>query len=134
MVNGATNAPLQPAFTARSNSFAASWPSASETWAMGDQAVFVLGAEIDDPAVVRPGVGERELKIFGLTLPGQPDARVQDGGAQPLAVQQRDPLFRVHRAERRRLDVGFLLEVRIELVAAATHAAEYGEGFDVEEF
>src|SRR5262249_15609935 len=65
-----------------------------------------VGAEIDNPAVVRAAVRTGELRIFHLRLPQDADRRIEYRGAHPLVENSLDTLLRLHGAERSALHVG----------------------------
>ncbi len=67
----------------------------------GDQTPGGVAAELADPAVVRARVGQMELRVLELALPGQAKGRVEDGLGQPFAIEERDPLLWIGRSEGR---------------------------------
>ena len=76
-------------------------------WNVGDrhEPALRVRAEIDDPAIVRPGIRHRELEVLALRLPQQAERRIEQRALDVLDVQPSEALLGVHRAERGVVDV-----------------------------
>jgi hypothetical protein len=113
-VKGQTKPPRQPSATARSSSAAD-----------GDEPAAGAPAEVGDPTVVGPHVGQADLGVVDLGLPKQADRGVEHRPPQVLLVEQRDPFAGIAGAEGHRLHVATIGRRRDRLL---THGAHHPEG------
>ena len=72
------------------------------------QPLFILATEIDDPAVVGPGVGGSEFRVGDPALPGDADGGVEEGDINALTVHDPEPRDRVIAARRTAIGIGTL--------------------------
>src|SRR2546430_10065849 len=54
-------------------------------------------AEVDDPAVVSARVRLGELDVLELALPEDRQRRIENRRIEPLPIEKREPLRRIHR-------------------------------------